>query len=196
MMKRRLQLGLTAALWIVATAYAAAIAATGDADPAEFAGNRGSIDPDAVKVPPAKPHAAYGNPLWAVPLATLSVTRERPIFVPSRRAPPPVAVAAPSPAPLPQPAKSPEAERLQLALVGTVVSPAEGIGIFLDQPTRQMIRLKSGEEHGGWILRSVRAREVTFEKGTRVEILSLPRPDATTAPPPIFPPLPKPDEQL
>lgn len=196
MMKRRLQLELTAALWIVVTAHAAVFAATGDADPAELAGNRGSIDPDAVKVLPAKPHAAYGNPLWAIPLATLSVTRERPIFIPSRRAPPPAVAAVPPPVLPPQPVKSPEPERLQLALVGTVVSPAEGIGIFLDQPTRQMIRLKTGEEHGGWILRSVRTREVTFEKGTRVEILSLPRPDAAAAPPPIFPPLPKPDEQL
>src|SRR5215831_17659551 len=35
-----------------------------------------------------------GNPLWAVPLADLSATRERPIFSPSRRPPARPAVAA------------------------------------------------------------------------------------------------------
>jgi general secretion pathway protein N len=70
---------------------------------------------------------------------------------------------------------------LQLALIGTVVGAAESIGVFLDQPTQRLIRLKTGEEHAGWVLRAVRPREVTLEKGARVEILSLPRPGAAPA---------------
>src|SRR5262249_52823969 len=34
-----------------------------------------------------------GNPLWALPLKQLSMTRERPVFSPSRRPPPPPAPA-------------------------------------------------------------------------------------------------------
>jgi len=56
-----------------------------------------------------------GNPLWAIPLASLNATRERPIFLPSRRAPAPV-VAAPPPPPAPAPAPPPEPERPRLAL--------------------------------------------------------------------------------
>src|SRR5882757_10064633 len=54
----------------------------------------------AVAVEPAQPpvaaipHAPGANPLWAIPLVTLSGTRERPIFSSSRRPPPPAAVSA------------------------------------------------------------------------------------------------------
>src|SRR3954451_20914176 len=34
-----------------------------------------------------QPADPSGNPLWAVPLSSLTATRERPIFLPSRRAP-------------------------------------------------------------------------------------------------------------
>src|SRR5262249_59935905 len=36
-----------------------------------------------------------GNPLWAVPLSALTVTRDRPLFSASRRPPPPAGVAPP-----------------------------------------------------------------------------------------------------
>lgn len=177
MMRSRPLLALLGALWS-ALFMQPAVAATGSDDPPALPGNRGAIDPNRTRAPAAKP-AAYGNPLWAIPLATLTISRQRPLFTPSRRppAPPPVVIATPPPQPA-QPAKAPEPERLQLALIGTVVSPAESIGVFLDQPTQRLIRLKTGEEHAGWILRAVRPREVTLEKGTRVEILSLPRPGA------------------
>src|SRR5436305_14128512 len=55
-----------------------------------------------------------GNPLWAIPLSALTATRERPLFLPSRRAPAPavagtpvVAAPPPSPAPPAQPAPPP-----------------------------------------------------------------------------------------
>ncbi|HKS60528.1 MAG TPA: hypothetical protein VJT13_02445, partial [Xanthobacteraceae bacterium] len=44
-----------------------------------------------VELPPVEPS---GNPLWAIPLSSLNATRERPLFLPSRRAPAP-AVAGP-----------------------------------------------------------------------------------------------------
>src|SRR5215472_1432828 len=58
--------------------------------------------PVVVNVPapkkPAEPeHVKTANPLWAIPLATLTTTRDRPIFSPSRRPPPPAVAAAPPP---------------------------------------------------------------------------------------------------
>src|SRR5215510_16368096 len=69
---------------------------------------------------------ARGNPLWAIPLNTLTATRARPIFSSSRRPPPPAIVAAPYVPPPPPPA-SREPERPPLALVGTVAGGNEGL---------------------------------------------------------------------
>jgi general secretion pathway protein N len=127
---------------------------------------------------PAPERARSANPLWAIPLATLSSTRERPIFSPSRRPPPPpVAAVTVAPPPPPPPPKSPRAERPQLSLVGTIVADDDqSFGIFLDQTTRASLRLKIGEDHLGWKLRSVHGREATFERDQQITILSIPQP--------------------
>jgi general secretion pathway protein N len=117
-----------------------------------------------------------GNPLWAIPLGSLSVTRERPLFTPSRR---PSAPAAVAPAPVVQPriaVRPVEPEHPSLTLIGTVVGETEAIGVFLDQATHNFVRLKAGEGHAGWILRSVKAREATLEKDRKTETLRLPAP--------------------
>jgi hypothetical protein len=137
------------------------------------------------------------NPLWAIPLGQLTATRERPLFAPSRRPPPPVVVAKAAPAPPPKP---PEPEKPQLVLVGTVVGGGdEGIGLFLSPAEKAPFRLKTGEDHKGWVLRVVRRREVELGKGQQVAVLalpahevskvgSLPPPAATPAVPPAAPP--------
>jgi general secretion pathway protein N len=122
---------------------------------------------------PAREQAPSANPLWAIPLSQLSETRDRPIFSVSRRAPAPPAAAKPVAAKAPPP-KVPE--RPQLSLVGTIASGEEGFGIFLDQATKTALRLKVGEDHNGWRLQSIRAREVTLEKDKQTSVLSLPVP--------------------
>jgi general secretion pathway protein N len=117
--------------------------------------------------------APAGNPLWAIPLKELSATRDRPIFSPSRRSPAP-AVAASSYTPPPQPAKPAEPDRPQLSLVGTIAGDREGFGIFLDRSANTVLRLKTGEEHKGWVLREVRSRETVLEKGDKTSTLALP----------------------
>jgi hypothetical protein len=114
-----------------------------------------------------------GNPLWNIPLNDLSATRERPIFSPSRRPPPPVA------APVHEivARKSAEPDRPQLTLVGTVVGEREAIAVLLDPTTKNALRLKTGEKHEGWVLQSVRAREATFEKDRKTAVLTLPQPE-------------------
>jgi hypothetical protein len=126
---------------------------------------------------PAPERVQSANPLWAIPLAQLSATRERPIFSPSRR-PPPSAVAA-EPAIVKAPVvRKKEPEAPQLVLVGTIASEEEGFGIFLDQSTKGALRLKLGEDYQGWKLQAIRGREVTMEKDQQAAVLTLPQPGA------------------
>jgi general secretion pathway protein N len=133
--------------------------------------------------PPEQPPAAIAhapsanppraNPLWVIPLATLSNTRERPIFSSSRRPPPAVASVPVPKAPPPKPAR---VEHPPLSLVGTIISDDQSFGIFLDPSTKAALRLKIGEIHQGWMLRSVQSRAATLERDQQTEILNLPEP--------------------
>lgn len=140
-----------------------------------------SVDAPAVtSAAPARDSAAKlqgGNPLWGVPLRQLSATRERPLFAPSRRPPPPPVAAIVAPKIAPPAPKPAEPEKPQLALVGTIAGEGESIGVFVDQAARAVVRLKTGENHNGWVLRGVQKREVTLEKGREKAVLALPEPD-------------------
>jgi hypothetical protein len=132
-----------------------------------------------------------GNPLWGIPLPALSATRERPLFSPSRRPPAPAVAAAPA-APPPPPPPAPPAPP-QLNLVGTAVGGSEKLGIFVDQATKEVVRLRVGEGHGGWTLQAIDGREAVLRQEGREATLALPaegRTDRTTASlPPPLPPL-------
>jgi general secretion pathway protein N len=124
---------------------------------------------------PAPERALSANPLWAIPLTSLSGTRDRPIFSSSRR--PPAPAVAPAVVPkVAAVAKPREPERPALSLVGTIAAEDEGFGIFLDQSTKAALRLKVGEDYQGWKLRSVQGREATLEKDQQVVTLALPQP--------------------
>jgi hypothetical protein len=138
--------------------------------------------PPAPVIPPAasapapssEPAPTSANPLWAIPLSALTATRERPIFSASRRPPPPaVAPVAAVRAPPPRPA---EPEKPRLVLVGTIVGDADGFGIFVDQTSKTALRLKLGEQHDGWTLRSVKSREATLEKDEQTAVIAMPLP--------------------
>ncbi len=122
-----------------------------------------AVVPPPALAAPASERALSANPLWAMPLAQFPVTRERPIFSPSRRPPPPAVapVAVPKVAAAPKPK---EPERPPLCLVGTAASDEEGFGMFQDQSTKVVLRLRVGEDYQGWKLRSVQGRETTLEK--------------------------------
>jgi general secretion pathway protein N len=89
----------------------------------------------------AAPPELRGNPLWAIPLKDFVFTRDRPLFSPSRRpATAPVAYVAPSrPVVALRPA---EPELPKLTLIGVILSEKDGIGIFVDGATREVIRLR------------------------------------------------------
>jgi hypothetical protein len=126
---------------------------------------------------PAPERALSANPLWGIPLTSLSGTRDRPIFSSSRRPPAPAAAPAVV-ARVVAPPKPREPERPPLSLVGTIASGEEGFGIFLDQSTKTALRLRLGEDYQGWKLRTVQGREATLEKDQQAITLALPQPSA------------------
>ena len=126
----------------------------------------------------AGPPAPVGNPLWKLPLTELSSTRERPIFSPSRRPPslPPTPTYVP-PVTVRPPVKPPELERPAVSLLGTVIGTDVRIGVFLETATKNVVRLRVGEDHQGWVLRLIEAGEVTLAKdGEQAVLLKLPPP--------------------
>jgi hypothetical protein len=128
-----------------------------------------------------KPSAPAGNPLWALPLEQLSMTRERPIFSPSRRPPPPTPPIYVATVAVRQPIKPSEPERPAVSLLGTIIGTDDQIGVFLDT-TQNVVRLRVGEVHRGWVLRLVKAREVTLVKdGEQAVVLELPPPGEAPA---------------
>jgi len=119
-----------------------------------------------------------GNPLWRIPLAQLKATRERPIFSPSRRPPPPVVVAQPVTARPPAPKQ--EVAPPQLTLVGTIAGEQQSFGLFVGQPGSAAFRLKIGDDYQGWRLQSVLGRGVTMARDGYAALLTLPQPGAAS----------------
>jgi general secretion pathway protein N len=133
------------------------------------------------RIAPPGAREPRGNPLWAIPLKSMTYTRDRPLFTPSRRPPaPPVAYVEPArPAPVAKPA---EPERPRLVLIGLVSGEKDKIAIFVDETTREVIRLRQDQGYSGWILRSVQGRETTLEKLPFTVILALPSPGDESRP--------------
>ena len=177
MMCRHGLLGIIAGLCVVGAVGNATLAATSP-DEMKSDVDRGIIKLERTPTEVVKERVLSGNPLWAIPLRTLAITQERPIFSPSRRppAPAPAVVAMPQAIQPKVSVRPNEPQHPNLVLVGTVVGETEGFGVFLDQTAHNVVRLRTGEGHAGWILRSVKAREATLEKERQTETLHLPAP--------------------
>jgi len=105
-MMRSFAVGLTL---LALSVDGAAAVTSGDALDADLADNARPAGPPVVApapvesvttvravAPPAAPaRTLSANPLWGIPLTQLPGTRDRPIFSPSRRPPPPEVVAEP-----------------------------------------------------------------------------------------------------
>ena len=126
----------------------------------------------------ARAREPRGNPLWAIPLSSLSATRERPLFLPSRRPPAAPAVAGP---PVVVAAKPVEDDRPQLTLVGAVVGESEGFAVFIDLRSNATVRLRTGQGHAGWTLSSVKGREAVLAKDRETVAFVLPPPGTNGA---------------
>jgi hypothetical protein len=129
----------------------------------------------APRVPDPGAKSRDGNPLWRVPLSSLSATRDRPLFSASRR--PPI-VAAPVGAPAPQKQEAlapPSPERPLLTLVGTIVSRTGSIAMLQGSSTDAISRLRLGEKNDGWRVQGISLRSIVVEKGAQSVQLDLPR---------------------
>ena len=133
------------------------------------------IIPDTPR-PGAARQRRSGNPLWSIPLRTLTATRERPIFSPGRRPPAPAVANAPFMAPVSAAPPSEPPHPLTLELIGTISSDTESFAILFDTGLNQVVRLRPGDAHDGWLLKSVQGREVTLQNDQRTETLHLPKP--------------------
>ena len=150
-----------------------------DADVTMPAGFVPHIDPSPSSMvrPESRQGVPAGNPLWGVPLHVLTETRDRPLFSPSRRPPPAAIIAAPVVAPPPAPPAAPD--HPLLTLVGTVVSGREAIGVFVDQESKNIVRLRIGQDHDGWTLRAVHERNAVFDDRHREAVIALPARNTT-----------------
>jgi general secretion pathway protein N len=110
------------------------------------------------------------NPPAAIPRGALSETLARPELSPSRRPPLPAGLVALPAAPA-KPGSQPKSEpdHPLLTLLGTIVGRSMEIGVFIDDASQDVIRLKTGQVHGGWTLRSVSGRAANFERGDHRE---------------------------
>jgi general secretion pathway protein N len=136
----------------------------------------------AARTADAEPPPPAGNPLWVLPLKQLSITRDRPVFSPSRRPPPPATPTFVAPVAVRQPVKPAEPERPAVSLLGTIIGIDDRIGVFLESGTQNIIRLRVGDDHQGWVLRLIKAREVTLVKDhEQVAVLELPPPGEAPA---------------
>ncbi len=143
----------------------------------------------AVRTADAGSEAPSGNPLWVLPLTQLSTTRERPLFSPSRRPPPPPRPAFVAPVAIQQPVPPPVSERPKdlLILLGTIVgtNPDDRLAVFQEIKTQNVVHLHIGDTYQGWVLRLVKARDVTLVKdGEEPGEVELPPPGE--GPPPGF----------
>jgi general secretion pathway protein N len=191
MVRKVIVLGACLLAGVAAAAVAPRAVEPGEEPPG--LGRSGSGPPPAaanlsVAAPSSAPGVAEkaqsGNPLWAIPLRRLSATRERPLFAPSRRPPPPVVAYQLASVPPSPPPKPTEPEKPRLELIGTIIGESDAIGVFFNQATRSVVRLKMGEAHEGWILREVQRRDVSLVKGSQTVLLALPLPkDGGLAPP-------------
>jgi hypothetical protein len=162
---------------VLAAAPLAAIAVAQESDPPGMS-VRADLGPTP-RVKSGDPDRAplSGNPLWVIPLKELSNTRERPLFSPSRRPPPSAVVEKPYTPPPPLRVETkPPPEPLMLSLLGTIAGDSNGVALFMEKGSQQVVRLRTGEAHQGWVLRSVHGREAMLEKGDRKETVTLPSP--------------------
>jgi hypothetical protein len=137
--------------------------------------------PPQAKIDPA---VAPVSPLAAQPLDRFSVTRDRPLFSPTRRPPaPPPTVAAPPPPPPPPP---------DVMLLGVVMDGEDAHALVRTGPAAKILRVRIGDKIGGWKVGQIEARKLvlllngrtaTFTMFSGNDIKRLPNTAAATAPP-------------
>lgn len=119
-------------------------------------------------VPPAaSSDAALANPIASRPLESLSATRDRPLFAPSRRPPPAPAasvVRAVEATPIPPPS---------VVLLGIVTEADEARAMVRTDASGKVVRARLGDEIGGWKVTQIEPRRLVLSIDDRSVSFSL-----------------------
>ncbi len=102
-------------------------------------------------------------PSFTMPdLGQLATTIERPLFMPTRRPPPPeevvkVEVKAPAPAPVPL-------EPLKVGVSGLIISDSERLALLRRESGGDLLRMAIGDTIDGWTVKDIQADGVIFDR--------------------------------
>ncbi|WP_316232633.1 hypothetical protein [Bradyrhizobium sp. SZCCHNPS2010] len=108
---------------------------------------------------------AIRNPVELQPLQQLTATHQRPLFSPSRRPPPKVA----TPVVVRQEA-APPAPPPSLVVLGIVSENGEGRAMIRAadrRPADKVVRVRTGDDIGGWKVDKVEPRRIVLTRGER-----------------------------
>ena len=145
---------------------------------------------DATGQAPVDPFAVLSNPILAQSIDSLSATRERPLFSPTRRPPAPPAAAPPpivrrsDPAPPPSPPG--------VVLLGVVIGADTARAFVRSEPPDKTLRVGIGDDIGGWKVSRIEQRELVLSLGDRSATFTMFNSAKTTEPPPSVEPSPTP----
>jgi hypothetical protein len=115
-----------------------------------------------------QPGSALASPLAGQPLERLSATRERPLFSPTRRPPPPPPPVVHLPEPPPPPPPPPD-----VALLGVVMDGDEARAVVRTSPAAKVMRVRIGDDIGGWIVRQIDGRQLVLSLDDRIETFTM-----------------------
>ena len=108
------------------------------------------------------------NPVEALSLAQLSVTRGRPLFSPSRRAPSRTVQTFVSPPPIQPPAPPPT-----IVLYGTIIDGDDAIAIVFHSSTNQTQHVHIGDVIDGWKVAGIDERKLVLSLDNRTAVFSM-----------------------
>jgi hypothetical protein len=111
--------------------------------------------------------APLANPLASRPLAVLSATRDRPLFAPSRRPPPP------SSAPVVRPVEATPVPPPGVVLLGIVTQADGARAMVRTEASDKVVRARLGDEIGGWKVTQIEPRRLTLSNDDRSVSFSL-----------------------
>jgi general secretion pathway protein N len=140
---------------------------------------------DATGQAPVDPFAALSNPILAQSIDSLSATRERPLFSPTRRppAPPPAA-----PPPIVRRAdRAPPPSPPGVVLLGVVIGADTARAFLRSEPPDKTLRVEIGDDIGGWKVSRIEQHELVLSLGDRSAIFTIFNSAKTTEPPSVGP---------
>jgi hypothetical protein len=145
---------------------------------------------DATGQAPVDPFAVLSNPVVAQSIDSLSATRERPLFSPTRRPPARPAAAPPPLVRRADPAPPPSLPGV--VLLGVVIGADTARAVVRSEAADKTLRVGIGDDIGGWRVSQIERHELVLSLGDRSATFKIFDSAKTTEPPPSVEPSPKP----